>query len=334
MADRPDEDLTVPVAEAHVPTPRAGRFLVQLCRHAEAMSGKALHLHGDGAGQARPEVLHVECSDTEGSIQFNWGRCVLQSTSDTLTVRVEVADEDQLQRIQGLLAADLERFGRRDDLKVAWHRIESSAAEPTDTAAAPSTGHTPVRRKRGTTILLVVAVGLAVAAHVAFGGAALASWRWTSVAADILLAVVVLKIVVVALLARRRFRGHHARHGFPIGRHGAVFLRRGRKTSVVSQEPTVRSEARVPTSRADRYAKQLCSHAAWKTPRAEWTPPEGVIEFPDGMGTCRLTAEPDHLLLAVEATDRTNLARMQEIVGGLIKRFAGREDLTVEWSQD
>lgn len=85
---------------------------------------------------------------------------------------------------------------------------------------------------------------------------------------------------------------------------------------MVSQESTVRSEARVPTSSAERYTQQLCSHAAGKTPRAEWTPPEVVIEFPDGMGTCRLTAESDRLVLMVEATDRANLARVQEIVGG------------------
>jgi hypothetical protein len=217
VADRPDEDLNVPVAEAHIATPRASRFLVQLCRHAEAMSGKALHPHGNG-GDARPEVLHVDRSDTEGRITFTWGQCVLQSTSDTLTVRVDVADADQSQRIQDLLAADLERFGRRDDLKVTWQRAESSVAQADDAAA--STGPAPARRKRGTTILLVVVAVLAIAAHVAVGGVALASWRWTSVAADILLAVVVLKIVGAAWLARRRFRGHRMRHAFPVSRHG------------------------------------------------------------------------------------------------------------------
>lgn len=102
----------------------------------------------------------------------------------------------------------------------------------------------------------------------------------------------------------------------------------------VTHKPITRSEARVPTPRGERYAKQLCRHAAWKTPRAEWTPPDGVIEFPDDMGTCRITAEPDHLVLAVEATDPANLARMQQIVGGNVERFAGRERLKVEWLQD
>lgn len=95
-----------------------------------------------------------------------------------------------------------------------------------------------------------------------------------------------------------------------------------------------RAEARVPTPKSERYAKQLCSHAAWKTPRAEWTPPHGVIEFPDDMGTCRMTAEPDLLVLAVEATDPADLAKIQQIVGRNIERFASRENLKVQWVQD
>ena len=184
----------MPVAEAHIVTPRAERFLVQLCRHAEAMGGKARHLHG-GDGQARPEVEKVEHAGNEGKITFSWGACTLRSTSDTLAVRVEADDADRLARLQGILTADLERFGRRDDLKVSWEGQEG-----------PDIG--VVRRSRGTTIALVVAAVLAVAAHLVFGGAALAAWRWTSVAADILLALVLLKIVAVAVFARHRIRGH------------------------------------------------------------------------------------------------------------------------------
>ena len=302
----------MPVAEARILTPRAERFLAQLCRHAEAMSGQARNLHGP-AEKARPEVVRVEHSDAEGTITFTWGDCVLRSTSDTLAVRVEAGDGEQLARMQDILTADLERFGRRDGLKVSWH-LDGVAQEA---GVAP--------RRRGTTIALVAAATLAIAAHVVFGGAALAAWRWTSVAADILLALVVLKIVVVALFARRRF----GRHGIGLASH---FPRRKRSAVAVGAEQVVRAEASVPTERAERYAKQLCSHAAWKAPRAEWTPPDGIVEFPDGMGICRLTAEPDCLKLAIEATSPANLAEMQQIIGGLVARFAGRERLEVSWT--
>jgi len=184
----------MPVAEALIETPRAERFLTQLCRHAEAMGGKARHLHG-GDGQPRPEVVDVEYAGNDGKIVFTWGDCVLRSTSDTLAVRVEAGDADRLARIQRILTADLERFGRRDGLTVSWQG--GSVAGDTGRAKA-----------RGTTIALAVAVVVAITAHVVAGSAAVAAWRWTSVAADILLALVILKIVVVAVFARHRFRLH------------------------------------------------------------------------------------------------------------------------------
>lgn len=186
----------MPVAEAHIVTSRAERFLAQLCRHAEAMGGKAAHLHG-GNGQARPEVVKVEYGENEGKITFSGGDCTLRSTSDTLAVRIEADDVDRLTRLQDILTADLERFGRRDDLEVSWEGHES-----------PGRDIGVVRRSRGTTIALVVAVALAVAAHVVAGGAALAAWRWTSVAADILLVLVIVKIVAVVVFARHRMPGH------------------------------------------------------------------------------------------------------------------------------
>ncbi|OXM65206.1 DUF2218 domain-containing protein [Amycolatopsis vastitatis] len=189
---RPDDLYRRPVAEAHVDTRRAERFLAQLCRHAEAMGGQARHLHG-GDGEPRPEVVKAEYAGNEGKITFSRGACTLRSTSDTLWVHVEAEDADQLARLQGILAADLERFGRRDDLKVTWQGQEGAA-------------DVVVRRSRGTTIALVVAVAVAVVAHLVFGSAALAAWRWTSVVADILLGLVILKIVVVTIFARRHRR--------------------------------------------------------------------------------------------------------------------------------
>ena len=173
----------MPVAEATVRTPRASRFLVQLCRHAEAMGARKLH-----RGRERPEVVRVEWTEEAGLIEFTWGRCTLRSTAEELAVELDIDGDDRLRVIRDLLTADLERFGQREGLKVGWQGVEAAAGKA---------------RKRGTKIALVAAVVLAVVAHVAVGGAAVTSWRWASVAADVLLAVVVLKIVVVAVFARR-----------------------------------------------------------------------------------------------------------------------------------
>jgi hypothetical protein len=106
-----------------------------------------------------------------------------------------------------------------------------------------------------------------------------------------------------------------------------------RGTAATSQ-PSLRSVARIPTTRGERYAKQLCSHAARMTSNAQWTPPQGFIEFPGDMGTCRITADCDQLELTVDAPDPASLTRLQQIIGSDIERFASRDGLAVEWVQD
>jgi hypothetical protein len=137
-------------------------------------------------------------------------------------------------------------------------------------------------------------------------------------------------------------RGAHSRPRTAAARRDAQLLNAssnlnggltGQGSETASQEHRVRSEARIATTRADRYAKQLCSHAARMTSRAAWIPPEGVIEFPGDRGTCRMTAEPAALVLEITAADSANLARLQQIISRNIERFANRDGLTVEWTQ-
>ncbi len=100
-------------AEARVETANASRYLVQLCRHASKIGG---HLRG----HARPDVLGVEFSNTHGTLELSWGRCVLDADPEALTVRVEAATEEHLRGIQDIVTADLERFGHRDEPAVTW----------------------------------------------------------------------------------------------------------------------------------------------------------------------------------------------------------------------
>lgn len=94
-------------------------------------------------------------------------------------------------------------------------------------------------------------------------------------------------------------------------------------------ENTQRSEARVPTDKADRYASRLCKHFAHEV-YAEWSPPEGFAEFPE-LGTCHIAAKEDELVLGAEAPDAGKLARVQEIVGAHLEQFGKREGITAEW---
>lgn len=93
----------------------------------------------------------------------------------------------------------------------------------------------------------------------------------------------------------------------------------------------VSSTARVPTTSAERYAKQLCSHANHMGARASWTPPEGVVQFPHG-GTCRVTAGEEELVVVLEAAAPADLDLMQAVIGADLRRFGQRQGLRVDWS--
>lgn len=189
------------------------------------------------------------------------------------------------------------------------------------------------RTRRRATIGLVAVAVLAVAAHLGLGGAVLTSAPWAGWAAGGLVAVVAAKIIAVVVLARlatRRGRTGHRAGGVGLRAHLTSLVRRPREKA--RSAPAVEASARVPTPKAERYARQLCAHARWKAPRVEWAPPNGVIEFPGGMGTCRLSATADHLLLVVTAADAAGLAAIRQILTGNLERFANRDGLTVEWN--
>ena len=116
----------MPSAEAHVQTSSAGRYLARLCQHVGKMGRPRRHRprsHGGSGGP--PEVLRAECSETEGVIVLSWGQCTLRAGPSTLTLRAETTDEERLTRIQDMIAGRLEKFGRRENLRVTWHRTRA-----------------------------------------------------------------------------------------------------------------------------------------------------------------------------------------------------------------
>jgi len=111
-------------AEADIRTEHAASYLARLCGHAGKMGTagrrpghrRPSHAHGD----APPEVRHVECSGTEGTVSLNWGQWTMRALPGLLAVRAEAADQESLRRIQDLLTARLQKFGRREHLTVDW----------------------------------------------------------------------------------------------------------------------------------------------------------------------------------------------------------------------
>ena len=121
-------------AEADIQTEHAARYLERVCGHAGKM-GTAGHRLGHrppahAGGDGPPEVRHVTCSGTEGTVSLNWGRWTMRAFPGRLAVRAEAADEQSLRRIEDLLTTRLQKFGRREHLTVTWRRPEAAAAEP------------------------------------------------------------------------------------------------------------------------------------------------------------------------------------------------------------
>jgi len=118
-------------AEAVVETEHPSRYLVRLCQHANKISQHPRHQPRAHDGDAPPEVRHIEWSDTIATISLSWGQWTMHATQDTLTLHVEAADEDNLRRIQELVAGRLETLGRRVHLHVVWQPPQSLSTPET-----------------------------------------------------------------------------------------------------------------------------------------------------------------------------------------------------------
>jgi hypothetical protein len=91
----------------------------------------------------------------------------------------------------------------------------------------------------------------------------------------------------------------------------------------------MKATAHVPTGRASHYIKVLCRHFEHKVP-AEFNDERGDVNFP--FGKCQLLAQPEALVLQVDAEDEENFERVKAVVGSHLEKFAYRgETITVDW---
>ncbi len=118
-------------AEAVIRTEHPDRYLARLGQHA-AKLGSGLHHRPrtHGSGQAPPEVQHAQWSATSGNVRLDWGGWTMHAAPGLLRLRAEAADEASLRRIQDMLTARLEKFGRREHLTVSWQPPGTRAADP------------------------------------------------------------------------------------------------------------------------------------------------------------------------------------------------------------
>jgi hypothetical protein len=222
-------------SEATVETNDPARYLAQFCKHAAAMGEHAptmLRRHAQGArahmsgGElARGELqLSVECSETSGAVKFTpWGQCTIAVDGERLLLRADARDADGLRRIQDIISGDLERWGKRENLQVAWRELDplsprsaalNSSDNPVSETESARAAGAPSEHHR---LKLAAAGGLGIAliliAHLTVAGAAtvLPLWLgWTAAGVLVIPATVVVLHAVAPLtmfgVVRHTFR--------------------------------------------------------------------------------------------------------------------------------
>jgi hypothetical protein len=203
----------MPILEAQIETDRPSRYLVQFCKHAAAMGGGGhtprMHLHGT---VARREVqVAAEWSDTSGTVTFTpWGRCTLTADAGILTVSIDAADQDGLAQIRDIITRDFKRFSQRTPLTMTWQRSDDPGAAPFPHADTMKPAHrrSPLAANRQT-VLLALAIIVIIGLHIGLAGTAVANSRWTGMATNLIIALVLLKILLIGL-ARLHIRRRRA----------------------------------------------------------------------------------------------------------------------------
>jgi hypothetical protein len=120
----------MPTAEAHVQTEHPSRYLTQLCKHARQVH-RLRHrppTHDGGDPQPPPKVQAPQ-TETDGIVSFSWGQCTLQASPYAQAPR-RSHQRENLQQVQEIVARDIERFGKREHLKVAWQRPQAPTTQP------------------------------------------------------------------------------------------------------------------------------------------------------------------------------------------------------------
>lgn len=88
-------------SHAEIATPRASRYLQQLCKHFA-------------------HKLPVTFDPQVGKISFSIGDCDLSADEDRLRLNLTAADGSQMTQLKDVVVRHLVRFAFREDMAIAW----------------------------------------------------------------------------------------------------------------------------------------------------------------------------------------------------------------------
>lgn len=88
-------------AEALIETTKGSKYLKWVCGHFKIK-------------------VPAEFDDTWGKVQFPFGCCEMHAKPDALLIRVQADDAESFERVKFVVGDHLERFARKDDVRVVW----------------------------------------------------------------------------------------------------------------------------------------------------------------------------------------------------------------------
>lgn len=92
---------------AEVATPKASRYLQQLCKHWQ-------------------HKLPVAFDPQSGRVEFSIGDCRMEAGPELLTLKLAAPDAMQLAQLQEVVASHLLRFAFKDELQIEWKETAAS----------------------------------------------------------------------------------------------------------------------------------------------------------------------------------------------------------------
>ena len=113
----------MPTLEGRVDTPRADRYLAQLCEHLDHLTHRTTAdtpTRADGGHHGAPPVTRATRDGRRGDIVLNDATCTLLATDQALLLRLEGCDDHALHRARQQITHRIEIIGRREHLSVTW----------------------------------------------------------------------------------------------------------------------------------------------------------------------------------------------------------------------
>lgn len=103
----------MPTADASVTSPKAGRYLAQLCKHFA-------------------HKVAVEWDPTAGHVDFGMGTCDMRLEEDVLILSCASPTPEGLARVKYIVEDHVVRFGWKEQLAVDWTSGDADAAAAPD----------------------------------------------------------------------------------------------------------------------------------------------------------------------------------------------------------